>query len=989
MSSTPSFKELVKAVHDSSEAGTYPLPDDLVQILDNFLFKHEDKVDESVSDKLHDELLSIWNKDVLPVPARYATFVAILRRLRPLISEPAKVLQWFEILLPVLDHLNQQKGLVKEATEVMLDILITDHGDIPNTSGGGVASPLAEKLLLLWLKGCEVHQKHGDPYEEFKARQFRNTLISYGKKRPKDFMTLIDQYVCKKVHRSLAILLLSHFVQSQPPHLYLILQTPLFANLLKCLQWDTSTTTISLALSALTMILPHVPSSLVPHLPTLFNIYARLLFWGRELSVHAATGANTKRRMSSSAPAWETCLYSPDVDDTNIPQLMAYFTVLYGLYPINFMDYIRKPQRYLRHAELPNTDDVEVQPTEIRHASEHFRQCHLLHENFYTLTIDTEKTDFGRWIKSEPAEVVANCMALCQVSDTNPSAHHVNSVHAAIPERDDINKDERESALLSSSASIGAPTFGSPPEINQESILALTGLAASNRPQSNMVRHPSQSSQQSSTKRSGNEVESPLLSRVVSSGSQTQLQDLIDSNKVVKSDLHQSLRNDSVPSLALSHPGSISERTASQLHSTLPAGNTPLHSVDSETPNTQLVRFIFLLYNDLVFERFMKQQHLTHIGELRRRHVREAASEAETQDLIIANRHLKQRLEEAKKSELRAKAEADKSRTLAKKWEADLSIKLKTLKEEQRKWNLEGSSLRTDLAAAKNEAENLVKLVCEAEVRELGWTQNLQSVEINVNELERLKRDVEGLTESERNHQARESEFQMAKVHAAEADSRVAMLDMKLKARDTEFQLTSDALKSQIAVLNKKLQDSLANGAQRNTETLKAQLNDAWSSSRATQRELTRRVEALTKKNTALQALVLDLQSANPRRSLSETRPAVEAVVDQSSDSESHWGGKNRRHRGLSDSELFEATSFNMTPPLEPVSLSKSVSMQAVRPSTPSGAEGVSVGKGSPTAPERYFGRGGVQNLRKDKKDKKDDKDRKKSTGLRGIRGFV
>ncbi len=74
------------------------------------------------------------------------------------------------------------------------------------------------------------------------------------------------------------------------------------------------------------------------------------------------------------------------------------------------MDYIRKPQRYLRHAN--NAEDIDVQATEIRDRSGRFRQFHLLHPNFYNLTIESEKTDFSRWLKSDAHEVLVDCLAL-------------------------------------------------------------------------------------------------------------------------------------------------------------------------------------------------------------------------------------------------------------------------------------------------------------------------------------------------------------------------------------------------------------------------------------------------------------------------------------------------------------------------------------------------------------------------------------------------
>lgn len=760
-------------------------------------------------------------------------------------------------------------------------------------------------------------------------------------------MVVVDQFICKRSHRASSLLLLSTFVQSQPPHLYLILQTPLFVNLLNCLQRDTSTTIISLALTVLTMILPHIPSSLVPQLPTLFNIYARLLFWERELSHHVAAEEGDDGRLSSSASGWEACPFSSGVDDTNVPQLLNYFTILYGLYPINFMDYVRKPQRYLRHAEAPDANVIEVQPTEIRHASERFRQRHLLHENFYTLTIDSEKTDFGRWIKSEPAEVVADCMALRQLSDELPGPV-LPGLAQFLNTGDESDTCDKEMALLNGPSNAGISSLG---DVSRSS--------GPSMPYPTVIRHSSQRSHRSerdssSTRLSENGSDSPMLSRQLgASSSQTQLQDLMNSNKAVKSSLHQSLTNDSVPSLSLSHHDSIPEQSSSQVHINLMNSNMQLTDATADDKQRKLHGYVYLLYNDLVFERFLKQQHLTHIGELRRRHVREAASEAETQNIITANKHLKQRLDEAKKAEMQAKTESEKSRMLAKKWEADIFNKLKTLREEQKKWNDEICALQVELNAAKYEAENLRTMVCEVEVRELRLKQNMQSADINFGELESLRSEVEKLTESERNHQAKEAERQAAISQAAEADSRAQAADMKLAAREFDFRQTRDLYQSQIASLNSRLKEMLRTGGHNSESVVKAHVSTTPEGSQAMQTEMKKRIYELSRKNTELRAEVFEMQT---RMSNLTTRPSVDTDDDRSSNLSSSSGPRNRQRQSFSEPELFEATSYNATPPLGPLVVASTPTQS--RPATPQRAEGPSTNKGSSSPMGRHSSRG-------------------------------
>ncbi len=141
------------------------------------------------------------------------------------------------------------------------------------------------------------------------------------------FMIALDAFVLKRDTRNQALTLLTEFIRSQPPHLHLVLQTPLFGNILHSLQKDSSTTTAALALVALNMLLPYIPSSLVPFLPTLFNIYARLLFWDRDKSYAVA---HTEREVEIEAPGlpstWEESYLNPDHDPYSIPHLSTYFT---------------------------------------------------------------------------------------------------------------------------------------------------------------------------------------------------------------------------------------------------------------------------------------------------------------------------------------------------------------------------------------------------------------------------------------------------------------------------------------------------------------------------------------------------------------------------------------------------------------------------------------------------------------------------------------
>ncbi|KAK2052255.1 tuberous sclerosis 1 [Colletotrichum caudatum] len=987
MALSASLKDLSKALTSFFASPSLPLPNDVAEVIDAYLNKHE-KYDDSSAERLQDELLSTWDKQIKDAPAKYAPFLHIFRLLVPAIRAPARLLKWWEMLHdPVLENLSREKGLMEESNLATLEVLMLGTPEEDDSSAEPAINPFAKRLLLAWLEIYHKVQSESDLIAQSSERTLRQALITYGKKKPRDFLSTLDTCFVRSESRARVARLLCEFIQSQPPHLHLILQTPLFNNLMRCLQQDTSAAVISVAITALIMTLPHMPSSLVPHLPTLFNIYARLLFWDSERTGSIEPTSDESEQKSLALPSrWEACTSSLDADDTEIPHLANYFTILYGLYPINFMDYIRKPQRYLRHANAANPDELEVQPTEIRHKSERYRQSHLLHPNFYTLTIDSEKTDFGRWMTSEPAEVVAECMALRFPPETYAT---VDQGHGQAAEADnsllsdESDRDGLGPALLSStSLEPGAEGWKSTQDPEQDE-------GASSR-----VHAISQPSHRNSLEAPKADVvaDSPTLPpQLVTSPSHTQLQDMLHSNKVIKSGLHQSLANDSVPSLALSHQESAAEKPSGYMpppHQ--PAVPAPTSVSDGQSQMAHLQRQILLLHNDLNFERYLKQQHMAHIGELRRRQVREAASEAETQNLILTNRTLRKRLEDSKQAEMQIRKESEKSRTLAKKWESDLSAKLRTLREESRKTKAEIQSLKQELQSAREECEKLKKLVCDAEVKELNSKQTMQSIELNAAENDRLKADVDRLSTSERDFQAREADRQAAITSATEAENRAEMLGLQLQAREEELQKTKKLFQTQIGVLNAKLLEAHSGLYNRRTAETKAAVESALAASRAKQAELQKQYTSLMRKYTVLQSQVEE-NRFSVGSSNSHGRGDMVFRMDGDGEGSMHStspvttrGSHSGLHRVLSDHDFM---TYNATPPIMSKPATPVPAGLAHLPPVPSSPldldDGAAASPSSSTTAEmKYHGRGGVQNRRKDEKGKK-------SGVIRGIRGYM
>lgn len=688
-----------------------------------------------------------------------------------------------------------------------------------------------------------------------------------------------------------------------------------------------------------------MPSSVVPHLPILFNIYARILFWSRERA--SLNDAPTQHH--DHIPKWEVCTYDPEIEDLNISHLDSYYTILYGLYPINFMDYIRKPQRYLRHANIPDAEDIEVQPTEIRHLSERYRRCHILHPNFYTLTIDSEKTDFGRWIKSEAAEVAAECMSL-RLSATNVYGLDPGQSSAGFNEPQqvpDIDNDGADPALLSSSLVLDSRLAHS---TSVDSSSSQKGYPTIRKPDSPSSK-PSDLDSGEVRKRASISHSPALSAHLAASTSHTHLQDMLQSNKAIKSGLSQSLANDSVPSLSLSH------------HEEKPAG-MPIPS--AKTPETspalfelnarvaQLQRQILLLQNDLTFERYQKQQHMAHIGDLRRRLVSEATSEAETQNLILTNRGFKSRYEEAKKAEMQVRREFEKGRTMANNREGDLYNKLKKMREEVKRMEAELEHARKELSELHTDNEKLRKMVLAAEVRESKWQEQKQAIDMQVKELERLKMEEARLSLVEREAQGQEQATKEALAAAASSDSRAEALREELEAQKTAMQRSEREFHTRIQSMQKEIMDNLERGSHRNGKVDKSspEVEDLLATSREKQAELKKQYDLLSRKYTALQSSLLDMQSVqipNPTRPDGNAGVASPDSADASLSMSPTSMTARRMQRILSETEMSGTSSDNTTRTADAGGTGSSHAETPVEGSSenhPIGSE------------QRYFGRG-------------------------------
>jgi hypothetical protein len=600
-----------------------------------------------------------------------------------------------------------------------------------------------------------------------------------------------------KQHRIQALNLLSAFVRLQPPHLHLVLETSLVQNLEKCLLIDNSSTVIELALVVLIMFLPHICGALTSdhHLEKLFLVYCRVLCWDKLGNNSEKDGDMSNHDNSSeeededaegeSEQAWEQVQQYVDYPDSPPPTLMHYFTFLYGLFPLNFVSFVRKPRKYLKSLNFPGARDFDLDQDLIHRRTEPYRRVHLLHPNMFTTTVEDELNE-NRWLKSDPADVVIECMDLCvavssTLEDPGPPPRAALPPVPQIPPQ--FALDDQDATTVHGSDESWR---------NTQSTMNVPSNEAPDVPETFDIPPGSKSLRSMESFKS---MSSPLLKG----------RDMMDSPTLPPT---KDTKKHDFPSL----PASASQRLTTQQPS-LDSFAESVAGQNHSTPNdfhnqtmASLQREIMLLRNDLNFERYLKLQHLAHIGQLQQKHIKEATAEAETQNLINTNKTLKARLAKANEQYAQLKKETLTSRSQSKKWESELHSKVRSYKESEKTWNSDEGGLRFELQKTQWNYEELRKIVEKAEAEQLKAQQRTQALEYELQDYGDVRRELESTQDKIIRFEDERKELHTLMQERNDLRNDLEIANMRLNSREQDRERSIKAYERQILDLEARLQ---------------------------------------------------------------------------------------------------------------------------------------------------------------------------------------
>lgn len=608
------------------------------------------------------------------------------------------------------------------------------------------------------------------------------------------------------------------------------------------------------------MLLPHICGSLPTdhHLAKLFLIYSRVLCWdklgtledARDTNEHADDQADDSQGEeegddAESEQSWEPVQNSMDYPDSSPPTLMHYFTFLYGLFPLNFMSFIRKPRKFLKSLNFPGARDFDLDQDLIHSRTEPYRRVHLLHPNMFTTTVEEELSE-NRWLRSDPADVVTECMDLCVA--ISPTLDHPgpppNAALPAIP-IPPIPEDRTQFSL------------------DDDATIANDSNASWRNTQSTMFVSPNDGPEAPETFEIPPRTKS--LKSLKSAPSASPLlkgRDAMDSPTLppVKDAKKNNLLGApaSPPQKVVSHQPNLGSFAQAVISTNSPTTNTDFRNQTMAS----LQREIMILRNDLNFERYLKLQHLAHIGQLQRKHIKEATADAETQNLINSNKTLKARLAKANDLYAQLKRETLTSRTQSKKWEADLSSKVRTYRESEKTWLSEEDSLRYELQRTQSDYGHLKEIVEKAEAEQLKAQQRTRALEYELEDYSNVRRELEAAQEKIMALEDQRKDLHTLMQERNDLRNDLEIANMRLNSREQERERSIKAYERRIMELETRLQTTDRNTGRPGQlpPAVQQMLDSALAASQAKLQQLKKTHYHLLEQHTELQMKYHDLE---------------------------------------------------------------------------------------------------------------------------------
>ncbi|KAG5356546.1 Tuberous sclerosis 1 protein-like protein [Yarrowia sp. C11] len=823
-------------------------------------------ITESESAKLGEDLVQIYKDAVMANPAAEVLFLQCMSRLAPCLVVEEQVRTWVDLYSkPAIDSAGQKNDLVRAACDLLVAWMVPRDGVEGNTAQyQAISRSTALFMVQIYLhENLIVGETKGkaDAKEErlrFVRMNAKNLILKFAEERPQEFCVIANRFFVQPEYRVRILVLLSAFFSQTRAKIPADLaRSQLVKHLFACLLNDKSSQVVTMAASALIMMLPFICSKIMTDLPYLFAVYGRMVCWrGGEMAdeednqelggasdgeheeeeeVHTddedsakqkekedaekspdaetdtrektATGApgDTEKETTSAFGEWQP-LARDNVPDAPTPDWERMFTFLYGLFPSNFIMFLRKPTEYIS-ATLTPPDDWDDY-----YISQRSKICfdrHLLHVQLLTSSSEQELKDEYRWAGMTPADIASLCLSLLTVSPTERSREDNLSVSSGPKEKDkevvtrsrgtSLSESKRQFSITSIPDRESTPsslvTTSTEAQVASGELLSptLTSTSATGQLMDLQARH------QSLYGRKADGPPSVSISTLTLDDSDSQGREDSPVSPLTRYQKHSSLGGPSASIEGVLESGNHSSPAMSPAQ--LPVGS-PILRGDSSYEQADILAYyqreLLLIKNELDFVCYLDYHNQFRIRQLKEQLHSALRQDIDVQNLVTSNQKLKRQTEQLNSQLDKMKELGNTLRTQKVQHEGtltkrnrELRLQCDTLTEETAKTNLEFEHMQ---------AENQ-RLYAAAMTKEAAVTQ----LELKVEYLENENRLINEYRDKLKTLETTESSSDSMVV---QAESQVPNSDLQIELEKTKIDL--GVLKHEKETLEKRLRGEIA-----------------------------------------------------------------------------------------------------------------------------------------------------------------------------------
>ncbi|CDK29948.1 unnamed protein product [Kuraishia capsulata CBS 1993] len=331
------------------------VPPATVTTLDEYIERH-DTFTSMNNNKLSDELYHIYKEFVVDDSAKELGFLQILATLSPFIVETKELMLWIDrYYTPAVNSAGRDSKFVSACRQFLKSILVVKESSDQQLQA--IRKEHAEILLKRLLDTCLILPDSGkkvtsnsDSQETEERQRFirlncRQLIEVFYEKDLRTHLEMMDSYVRNPQSRLAALVLLASVAKPYSENLKIIAETSLFTHILNCALLDRPVQVVSVSVSLLCLIIPHIAKCIDQYLPQLFAIYSRLVCWDLgiqfpELVYDESTPKLEKDEPNYLQPTWEPLEDGIEENDIYSPEFKKLFLVLYGLFPRTVCDFV-------------------------------------------------------------------------------------------------------------------------------------------------------------------------------------------------------------------------------------------------------------------------------------------------------------------------------------------------------------------------------------------------------------------------------------------------------------------------------------------------------------------------------------------------------------------------------------------------------------------------------------------------------------------------